>query len=106
MNNEQKKRLLALRDSMKSYGYTDGVEELESIFPELVENELMTLDGLIDRLQEIREYVGHNCNIKVQVDRGNSYSNGRINMVASDYRNGTDSVLIQIDYESLKWTKK
>ena len=35
MDNEQKKRLLALRDNMKSYGYTDGVEELESIFPEL-----------------------------------------------------------------------
>lgn len=39
MDNEQKKRLLALRDNMKSYGYMDGVEELESIFSELVESE-------------------------------------------------------------------
>lgn len=71
-----------------------------------MENELMTLDGLIDRLQEIRTYIGHDCAVNVQVDRGNSYSNGRINIVASDYRNGTDSVLIQIDYETLKWFKK
>ena len=66
----------------------------------------MTLDGLIDRLQEIRTDIGHNCAVNVQVDRGNSYLNGRINIVASDYRNGTDSVLIQIDHESLKWLKK
>ena len=71
-----------------------------------MENKLMTLDGLIDRLQEIRTDIGHNCAVNVQVDRGNSYSNGRINIVASDYRNGTDSVLIQIDHESLKWLKK
>ena len=71
-----------------------------------MENKLMTLDGLIDRLQEIRTDIGHNCAVNVQVDRGNSYSNGRINIVASDYRNGTDSVLIQIDHESLKWNKK
>jgi len=71
-----------------------------------MENNLMTLDGLIDRLQEIRTYIGHDCPVNVQVDRGNSYSNGRINIVASDYRNGSDSVLVQIDYESLKWHKK
>ena len=39
MDYEKKQRLIALRDSMKSYGYMDGVEELESIFPELVESE-------------------------------------------------------------------
>ena len=39
MDNEKKQRLIALRDSMKEYGYTDGVEELESIFPELAESE-------------------------------------------------------------------
>ena len=66
----------------------------------------MTLDGLIERLQEIREDIGHNCNIIVQVDRGNKYSNGTLAMVASDYKNGTDSVLIQVDYESLKWFEK
>ena len=66
----------------------------------------MTLDGLIDRLQEIRNDIGHNCAVNVQVDRGNSYSNGRISMAASDYRNSTDSVLIQIDYDSLKWFAK
>lgn len=71
-----------------------------------MENKLMTLDGLIDRLQEIRTDIGHNCAVNVQVDRGNSYSNGRISMAASDYRNGTNSVLIQIDYETLKWFKK
>ena len=71
-----------------------------------VENKLMTLDGLIDRLQEIRTDIGHNCAVNVQVDRGNRYSNGQISMAASDYRNGTDSVLIQIDYESLKWLEK
>ena len=71
-----------------------------------MENKLMTLDGLIDRLQEIRTYIGHDSPVNVQVDRGNSYSNGRINIVSSDYRNGSDSVLVQIDYESLKWIKK
>lgn len=71
-----------------------------------MENELMTLDGLIERLQEIRMDIGHDCPVNVQVDRGNSYSNGRINIVSSDYRNGSDSVLVQIDYESLKWIKK
>lgn len=69
-------------------------------------NELMTLDGLIERLQEIREDIGHNCDVIVQVDRGNKYSNGTLSMVASDYRNGTDSVLIQIDYETLKRFEK
>ena len=39
MNYEQKNRLIALCDSMKSYGYADGVEELKSIFPELRESE-------------------------------------------------------------------
>ncbi len=39
MNYEKKQRLIALRDNMKSYGYIDGVEELESIFPELAESE-------------------------------------------------------------------
>ena len=66
----------------------------------------MTLDGLIERLQEIREYVGYNCDINVQVDQGNKYSNGALSMVTSDYRNGTDSVLIQIDYETPKWFDK
>ena len=66
----------------------------------------MTLDGLIERLQEIREDIGHNCDVIVQVDRGNKYSNGTLSMVALDYRNGTDSILIQIDYETLKWFEK
>ena len=39
MDYEKKQRLIALRDSMKEYGYADGVEELESIFPELTESE-------------------------------------------------------------------
>ena len=39
MNIEQKNRLIALCENMKSYGYTDGVEELKSIFPELRESE-------------------------------------------------------------------
>lgn len=66
----------------------------------------MTLDGLIDRLQEIRMYIGHDCAVNVQVDRGTKYSNGTLSMVAWDYRNGTNSVLIQIDYETLKWFEK
>lgn len=71
-----------------------------------MENKLMTLDGLIERLQEIRTDIGHDCAVNVQVDRGNRYSNGRISMAALDYRNGTDFALIQIDYESLNWHKK
>lgn len=71
-----------------------------------MKNDLMTLDGLIERLQEIREDIGHNCDVIVQVDRGNKYSNGTLSMVASDYKNDTDSVLIQVDYESLKWFEK
>ena len=39
MDYETKERLKALRENMKSYGYIDGVEELDSIFPELRESE-------------------------------------------------------------------
>ena len=38
MDSEKKKRLAELRDRMKAYGYSDGVEGLESIFPELRES--------------------------------------------------------------------
>ena len=69
-------------------------------------NELNTLDGFITRLQEIREFIGHDCEINVQVNRGNKYSKGILSTVASDYRNGTDCVLIEIDYETLKWFEK
>lgn len=69
-------------------------------------NKLMTLDGLIERLQEIREDIGHDCAVNVQVDRGSKYSNGTLSMVASDYKNGVSSVLIQVDYETLKWFEK
>ncbi len=71
-----------------------------------MENKLNTLDGLIERLQEIREYIGHDCNINVQVNRGNKYSNGCLSTVAGDYRDGEDSVLIEIDYETLKWFER
>ena len=71
-----------------------------------MENKLMTLDGLIDRLHEIRTDIGHDCVVNVQVERGTQYSNGTLSMVASDYRNGADSVLIQIDYENLKWFER
>jgi len=69
-------------------------------------NKLMTLDGLIDRLQEIRTEIGHDCTVNVQVDRGSKYSNGTLSMVALDYRNGVSSALIQVDYETLKWFDK
>ena len=38
-----------------------------------MENKLNTLDGLVERLQEIREYIGHDCEVNVQVNRGNKY---------------------------------
>ena len=69
-------------------------------------NKLMTLDGLIERLQEIRECIGHDCKVDVQVNRGTKYSKGRLEMVASDYCNGEDSVLIDIDYDTLKWFER
>ena len=51
MENEKRQRLIALRDSIKDYGYTDGVEELESIFPELKESEKerirVVIEGII-----------------------------------------------------------
>ena len=71
-----------------------------------MEIKLNTLDGLIERLQEIRECIGHDCEIKTQVNRGNKYSSGRIEMVASDYRDKKDCVLIYIDYDTLKWFDK
>lgn len=71
-----------------------------------MENKLMTLDGLIDRLQEIRTDIGHDCTVNVQVDMGRKYSNGTLSMVALDYRNDVSSVLIQVDYETLKWFEK
>ena len=39
MDCEKKKRLIELKNAMLSYGYIDGAEELESIFPELAESE-------------------------------------------------------------------
>ena len=39
MDNEKKKRLVELRDNLKSYGYMDVVEELENIFPDLKESD-------------------------------------------------------------------
>lgn len=66
-------------------------------------SKLNTLDGLIERLQEIREYIGHDCNINVLVNRGNKYSKGCLSTVASDYRGGEESALIEVDYETLKW---
>lgn len=39
MDYEKKKRLMKLKNAMISYGYTDGAEELESIFSELKESE-------------------------------------------------------------------
>ena len=71
-----------------------------------MENKLMTLDGLIDRLQEIRTVIGHDCAVNVKVYRGSKYSNGTLSMVALDYRNGVSSALIQLDYETLKWLDK
>lgn len=71
-----------------------------------MENKLMTLDGLIDRLQEIRTDIGHDCTVNVQVEGGRNYSNGTLSMVALDYRNGVSSVLIQVDYETLKWFER
>lgn len=68
--------------------------------------ELNTLDGLIERLQEIRDDIGHNCEIRTQVNRGSTYSIGRIEMVAADYRDKKDSVLIDINYNTLKWFAK
>ena len=58
----------------------------------------MTLDGLIERLQEIRANIGHDCDIKVEVKKWNKYTNGTLSMVASDYRDGVNSTVIQIDY--------
>ena len=57
MDNEKKQRLIALRDSMKEYGYADGVEELESIFPELTESEDERIrQALIDLVSTVGEY--------------------------------------------------
>ena len=54
MNYDKKQRLIALRDSMKEYGYADGVEELESIFPELTESEdERIIDNIIGALRAI-----------------------------------------------------
>lgn len=69
-------------------------------------NGLMTLDGLIGRLQEIREDIGHDCGINVLMNRGNKRLPGRIEMVCSDYKDEKESVLIDIDEDALKWFEK
>ena len=61
-------------------------------------NKLMTLDGLIERLQEIREYAGNNLPICI----GNSFDREKNNMVITtaclDTCNGTDkSVSIVVE---------
>lgn len=62
MDNEKKKRLAELRDSMKSYGYMDGVEELEDIFPEIKENEDEGIRKfIIDCIDELRKANAENA---------------------------------------------
>lgn len=69
-------------------------------------NKLMTLDGLIERLQEIREDVGHDCNVRVYMLQGSRVVKAKIEMVCSDYRDGDGSAYIEMGYDELKWFEK
>lgn len=60
-------------------------------------NKFMTLDGLIEHLQEIREDIGHDCDIHICMRRGNRNINAKIEMVCVDYKNGKDSAYIEIN---------
>lgn len=69
-------------------------------------NKLMTLDGLIERLREIREDIGHDCDVHMRMLRGNKIANVKIEMACSDYKDGEDSAYIEIGYDELKWFEK
>lgn len=69
-------------------------------------NKLMTLDGLIERLQEIREDVGHDCDVRIRMPQGSRVVNAKIEMACSDYRDGEDSAYIEMGYNEPKWFEK
>lgn len=71
-----------------------------------MEKSLMTIDGFIERLQEIREDIGHDCDVHMYMLRGNKIANVKIEMICADYKDGKDSVYIEMGYDELKWFEK
>jgi len=69
-------------------------------------NKLMTLDGLIERLQEIRDDIGHDCDVHVCMLQGSRVANAKIEMVATDYKCGEDSVYIEMGFDEPRWFEK
>lgn len=69
-------------------------------------NKPVTLDGLIDCLKEIKEDIGHDCDVHMCMLRGNKPANVKIVMICADYKGGKDSVYIEIGYDELKWFEK
>jgi len=71
-----------------------------------MEKSLMTIDGLIERLQEIREGVGHDCNVRVCMPQGSRVVDAKIEMICADHKGGEDSAYIEIGYDELKWFER
>ena len=69
-------------------------------------NRLMTIDGLIERLQEIREDIGHDCDVHARMLQGSRVANAKIEMAAADYKGGEDSVYIEMGLDEPKWFEK
>ena len=69
-------------------------------------NKLITLDGLIERLQEIKEDIGHDCDVHMCILRGNKLANVKIDMIRADYKGGKDSVYVEMGYDEVKWFEK
>lgn len=66
----------------------------------------MTLDGLIERLQEIRDDIGHDCDVHVHMLQGRRVVNAKIEMAAADYKGGEDSAYIEMGFDEPKWFEK
>lgn len=66
MNKELKQKLIALQNDMNAHGYSDGVEKLNSIFPELQENESGKIKKAITAIVNDwwdKAYCNHTCDI-------------------------------------------
>ena len=66
-------------------------------------NKLMTLDGLIERLQEIRDTAGRDLPIIAETKYGCRKTDSVITMVCLETKNGSDNAVSVVIEKKDKW---